>query len=152
MRSDFESKSLLSWRIRRNEHGRLLPRFKQRRNGEWCSDKLHQRAGKVDEKLARFVKQPYNEFRWLVNSSWRFNSSQVHGNADTLLEQVTWRENEMTIQQKYDAEDAAAALYIANLSLSLVLVIAFDQMRPTSFALRGFEAPVNQFADVTLVL
>ena len=152
MRSDFESKSLLSWRIRRNEHGRLLPRFKQRRNGEWCSDKLHQRAGKVDEKLARFVKQPYNEFRWLVNSSWRFNGSQVHGNADTLLEQVTWRENEMTIQQKYDAEDAAAALYIANLSLSLVLVIAFDQMRPASFEPRGFEAPVNQFADVALVL
>jgi hypothetical protein len=32
------------------------------------------------------------------------------------------------------------------------VVIAFDQMRPTSFALRGFESPLHQFARVTLVL
>lgn len=99
----------------------LLPRYQNRR-GEWCVDgKLHVRAAKVDEKFAEFLKQPYIEFRWLVNSSWRFNSSQVHGNADTLLEQVSRREHEITIEQKYDPEDAAEALYIANLSLSLVL-------------------------------
>jgi hypothetical protein len=56
-----------------------------------------------------------------VNSSWRFNSAHVHGNADTLLEQVSRSGNEITIDQKYDAEDAAEALYIANLSLALLL-------------------------------
>jgi Family of unknown function (DUF5677) len=105
----------------RKEYEDLLPRFEKRRNGEWCNAKLHQRAGKVDKKLAQFVKQPYNEFRWLVNSEWRFNGSHVHGNADTLLEQVGRRENEITIEQKYDAEDAAEALYAANFALSLVL-------------------------------
>jgi len=105
----------------RKEHEALLPRYQNRR-GEWCVDgKLHARAAKIDEKFAEFLKQPYIEFRWLVNSSWRFNSSQVHGNADTLLEQVSRREHEITIEQKYDPEDAAEALYIANLSLSLVL-------------------------------
>src|SRR6266478_331204 len=105
----------------RKEYEALLPRFKNRR-GEWCVDgKLHERTAKVDERFAKFVKAPYVEFLWLVNSSWRFNSSQVHGNADTLLEQVSRRENEITIEQKYDPEDTAEALYIANLSLSLVL-------------------------------
>jgi hypothetical protein len=60
----------------RKEYEELLPRFKDRRNGEWCVDaKLHERARKVDEKFAEFVKQPYNEFRWLVNSEWRFAGS-----------------------------------------------------------------------------
>jgi len=106
----------------RKEYEALLPRFEKRRSGEWCVDaKLHQRAGKVDEKLAEFVKQPYNEFRWLVNSEWRFDGSHVHGNADALLEQVSRSENVITIEQKYDAEDAAEALYAANLALALVL-------------------------------
>jgi Family of unknown function (DUF5677) len=56
----------------RKEYEALRPRFKDRRNGEWCVDaKLHARARNVDEKLAEFVKQPYIEFRWLVNSEWR---------------------------------------------------------------------------------
>ena len=106
----------------REEHENLGPRFKDRRNGEWCVDgKLHQRAAKVDEKLAEFIKQPYIEFRWLVNSEWRFAGSHVHGNADALLEQVSRSENVITIEQKYDPEDAAEALYSANFALSLVL-------------------------------
>jgi len=37
-------------------------------------------------------------------------------------------------------------------SLPIVaLVVAIDQMRPASLALGSFEAPENQFADVTLV-
>jgi len=35
---------------------------------------------------------------------------------------------------------------------SFRIVIAFDQMRPASFAFRGFEAPLDQFADIALVL
>ena len=106
----------------RQEYEALLPRFKARRNGEWCFDsKLHERARKVDEKFAEFVKQPYIEFRWLVNSEWRFAGSHVHGNADALLEQVSRSENVMTIEQKYDPEDAAEALYAANFGLNLVL-------------------------------
>jgi hypothetical protein len=106
----------------RKEYELLHPRFKDRRNGEWCVDaKLHERARKVDEKLAEFVKQPYVEFRWLVNSEWRFAGSHVHGNADALLEQVSRSENVITIEQKYDPEDAAEALYAANFALSLVL-------------------------------
>ena len=106
----------------REEYETLHPRFKDRRNGEWCVDaKLHERAAKVDEKLAEFVKQPYIEFRWLVNSEWRFAGSHVHGNADALLEQVSRSENGMTIEQRYDPEDAAEALYAANFALSLVL-------------------------------
>jgi hypothetical protein len=106
----------------RKEYNALHPRFKDRRNGGWCMDaKLHERARKVDEKLAEFVKQPYIEFRWLVNSEWRFAGSHVHGNADALLEQVSRSENVITIEQKYDPEDAAEALYAANFALSLVL-------------------------------
>jgi hypothetical protein len=106
----------------RQEYEALLPRFEARRNGEWCVDsKLHERARKVDEKLAEFVEQPYIEFRWLVNSEWRFAGSHVHGNADALLEQVSRSENVMTIEQRYDPEDAAEALYAANFAVSLVL-------------------------------
>jgi len=105
----------------RKEHETLLPRYENRR-GEWCADgKLLARAAKVDERLADFVKASYIEFRWLVNSSWRFNSAHVHGNADALLEQVSRSENVITIEQKFDAEDAAEALYIANLSIALLL-------------------------------
>jgi hypothetical protein len=104
----------------RREHDALLPRYKDRR-GEWCADgKLLARAAKIDERLAA-VKAPYIEFRWLVNSSWRFNSAHVHGNADALLEQVSRSGNEIIIEQKFDAEDAAEALYIANLSVALLL-------------------------------
>lgn len=56
-----------------------------------------------------------------MNSEWRFDGSYVHGNADALLEQVNRSENVITIEQKYDAEDAAEALYAANLALALVL-------------------------------
>jgi hypothetical protein len=79
------------------------------------------RARRVDSTMAEFVDQPYIEFRWLVNSEWRFAGSHVHGNADTLLEQVSRSENVITIEQKYDPEDAAEALYAANFALSLVL-------------------------------
>jgi Family of unknown function (DUF5677) len=106
----------------REEYEALRARFENRRNSEWCVDaKLHQRAAKVDDGFAEFLKQPYNEFRWLVNSEWRFAGSHVHGNADALLEQVSRSENGITIQQKFDAEDAAEALYAANFALSLVL-------------------------------
>ncbi len=83
--------------------------------------KLHERARRVDEKFSGFVKQPYIEFFWLVNSEWRFAGSHVHGNADALLEQVNRSENVMTIEQRYDPEDAAEALYAANFALCLVL-------------------------------
>lgn len=106
----------------RKDYEELHSRFKDRRKGEWCVDaKLHVRAAKVDEKLAEFLKQPYIEFRWLVNSEWRFAGSHVHGNADALLEQVSRSGNEITIEQKFDAEDAAEALYAANFGLTLVL-------------------------------
>jgi hypothetical protein len=69
------------------------------------------------------VKQPYFEFRWLVNSEWQFAGSHVHGNADALFEQVSRSENVITIEQSYDAEGAAEALYAANFALSLVLYL-----------------------------
>jgi hypothetical protein len=82
-----------------NEHEALHPRFKNRRNGEWCVDaNLHARARNVDEKLARIAKQPYIEFRWLVKSEWRFAGSQIHGSPDALLEQVSRSENVITIE------------------------------------------------------
>jgi len=106
----------------RKEYEALHARFKDRRKGEWCVDaKLHERARKVDGKLAELFQQPYIAFRWLVNSEWRFAGSHVHGNADALLEQVSQSENVITIEQRYDHEDAAEALYAANLALSLVL-------------------------------
>jgi hypothetical protein len=42
--------------------------------------------------------------------------------------------------------------YLRASGLTFQVVIVFDQMRPASFALRGFEAPLDQFADITLVL
>jgi hypothetical protein len=42
----------------RKEYEAVHPRFKNRRNGEWCVDaKLHEWARRVDERLAEFVKQ-----------------------------------------------------------------------------------------------
>jgi len=41
--------------------------------------------------------------------------SHVHGNVDALLEQVSQSENVITIEQKYDAEDAAEALLCGEL-------------------------------------
>lgn len=106
----------------RKEYEAHIARFKNRRNGEWCVDgKLYQRAAKVDEKFTEFAKRPHIEFRWLVNSEWRFAGSHVHGNADALVEQVSRSENEITIEQKYDPKDAAEALYSANFALSLLL-------------------------------
>lgn len=108
----------------RKQYDALYPRFKDRRNGEWCVDgPLHKRAAKVDEKLSEQLGQAYLEFRWLVNSSWRFASSDVHGMADTLLEQVNHSEGVVTIEQQHDPEEAAGTLYIANLAVSLALTL-----------------------------
>jgi hypothetical protein len=108
----------------RKEYEALHPRFKDRRNGEWCVDgQLHKRAAKVDEKLSEQLGQAYIEFRWLVNSAWRFASSDVHGMADTLLEQVSHSEGVITVEQKYEPEDAAGTLYTANLAVSLALTL-----------------------------
>ena len=106
----------------RLEHESLRPRFKDRRNGEWCADgQLHVRAAKVDEKLSEVLNRPSMEYRWMVNSEWRFASSHVHAMADSLLDQVSVAEGVITIEQKFDEEDAAAALYSANFALSLAL-------------------------------
>ncbi len=106
----------------RMESEALRLQFKDRRNGEWCVDgPLHKRAAKVDDKFSEAFKKPYIEFRWLVNSEWRFAGSHVHGTADTLLDQVSQVEGGITIEQKFDPVDAAAALYSANFALVLVL-------------------------------
>lgn len=108
----------------RKDYEALHPRFKDRRNGEWCADgQLHKRAARVDE----FLGQRYVEFRWLVNSEWRFASSGVHGMADTLLEQVSQSNGVTTIEQKYEPEEAATALYSTNFALALLLPL-FDAL------------------------
>jgi hypothetical protein len=112
----------------RKDYDALHTRFKDRRNGEWCVDgQLHKRAAKIDEILAQQLGQTYVEFRWLVNSEWRFASSHVHGMADTLLEQVTQAHGVITIEQTYEPEDAATALYSANFALALLLPL-FDAL------------------------
>lgn len=106
----------------RLEHEALYPRFKNRRAAEWCVDgQLYQRATRVDEEFAQKLEQTYVEFRWMVNSEWRFASSHVHAMADSLLDQVTQLEGVITIEQRFDPEDAASALYSANFALALVL-------------------------------
>jgi len=112
----------------RKDYDALHPRFKDRRNGEWCVDgQLHKRAAKVDESLGLRLGQDYVEFRWLVNSEWRFASSHVHGMADTLLEQVSQSDGVITVEQKYEPEEAATALYSANFALALVVPL-FDAL------------------------
>jgi hypothetical protein len=106
----------------RLEHESLRLRFKDRRNGEWCVDgQLHVRAARVDEKLSQVLNRPSFEYRWMVNSEWRFASSHVHSMADSLLDQVTMAEGTIVIEQKYVEEDASTALYSANFALSLPL-------------------------------
>jgi Family of unknown function (DUF5677) len=106
----------------RLESEALHPRFKDRRNGEWCvHGPLHRRAAKVDEQLAEKLECDYIEYRWMVNSEWRFAGSHVHGMADSILEQVTHSEGVITIEQTFDREDAATALYSANFALTLGL-------------------------------
>ena len=112
----------------RKDYDALHLRFKDRRNGEWCADgQLHKRAAKVDEVLGQQLPLAYVEFRWLVNSEWRFAGSHVHGMADTLLEQVSQSNGVITIEQKYEPEEAATALYSANFALALLLPL-FDAL------------------------
>ena len=104
----------------RRDHESLLPRFKGRRNAEWCFDgPLYKRASKVDERISQEFNEPYIEFRWLVNSEWRFASSHVHGTAESLIDQVTRVEGVTTIEQRFDPVDAAEGLYSANFGLGL---------------------------------
>lgn len=47
----------------RRDYDALHPRFKDRRNGEWCVDgQLHKRAAKVDEVLGQQLRLPYEQF------------------------------------------------------------------------------------------
>lgn len=110
----------------RMESDSLQSRFKGRRNGEWCADgQLHRRAAKVDEKLGINLELPsYAEFRWMVNSEWRFAGSHVHGMADALLDQLSHADGVTTIEQRFDRVDAAGALYSANFALALVVPLA----------------------------
>jgi hypothetical protein len=112
------------------EYESLHPRFKGRRTGQWCADgPLHKRAAKVDEKLSELFKKPHREFLWLVNSEWRLAGSHVHGMADSLLDQVSQgAEGGITIEQKFDPEDAATALYTANFALGLVLPLVDNSL------------------------
>jgi hypothetical protein len=106
----------------RLEHEALKPRFKGRANGEWCADrKLHERAAKVDKKLGEALNTKYGQFLWMVNTEWRFASSYVHGMSDSLLDQVSEVGGVITIEQKFDAEDAATALYSANFAIALCI-------------------------------
>jgi hypothetical protein len=110
------------------DYDALQTRFKDRRNGEWCVDgQLHKRAARVDQVFGQQLGQTYVEFRWMVNSEWRFASSHVHGMADTLLEQVSQADGVITVEQKYEPEEAATALYSANFALALLLPL-FDAL------------------------
>jgi len=106
----------------RKEFEGLRPRFKNRRNDGWCvDDQLHKRAARVDEEISQATQKEHTTFRWLVNSEWRFASSHVHGAADALVNQVSPLQNGITIEQKFDPEEAAQTIYCANFSLYLVL-------------------------------
>jgi uncharacterized protein DUF5677 len=106
----------------RAQYDLLHMRFKDRRNGEWCADgPLHERAKKVDDHIAGKLKQSYSQFRWLVNSEWRFSSSHVHGMADVLAEQISKQGEVVTIEQKFDPEEAAETMYCSNFALGLAL-------------------------------
>jgi hypothetical protein len=113
----------------RLEYESLRPRFKDRRTGEWSPDgPLYQRATKVDDKFSKAFEKPYTEFRWLVNSEWRFAGSHVHGMADSLLDQVSVVDGGITIEQKFDPVEAATALYSANFALVLVLPLVDNSL------------------------
>jgi hypothetical protein len=113
----------------RLEHEALKPRFKGRGNGEWCTDrKLYERAAKVDQKLGETWKRKCVEFLWMVNSEWRFASSYVHGTLDSLFDQVSEASGVITIEQKFDAEDAATALYSANFAIAVCMRLLDDSL------------------------
>jgi hypothetical protein len=57
----------------------------------------------------------------MVNSEWRFASSYVHGMADSFLDQVTESGGVITIEQKFDPQDAATALYSTNFAIALCI-------------------------------
>jgi hypothetical protein len=106
----------------RKEFEALRPRFKDRRNDGWgVDDQLYKRATRVDAIISQARQKEHTPFRWLVNSEWRFASSHVHGTADTLVNQVSQLADGITIEQKFDPEEAVGALYGANFALYLVL-------------------------------
>ncbi|SRR6266851_2568243 len=112
----------------RKEFEALRPRFEGRRNDGWCADdQLYKRAARVDEIISRARQEEHTTFQWLVNSEWRFASSHVHGAADALASQSSPVEGGITLEQKFNPEEAAQAVYCANFALYLVLPLV-DQL------------------------
>ncbi len=98
-------------------------RYEKSRSMDWCSKNLFQRASEID----KAVSADFNLLRVIVNSPWRKACAYVHGTASSITSRVTEQDGGIVIHRKFTEEEAAAALYAANLIMFALL--AFLDLR-----------------------
>jgi hypothetical protein len=98
-------------------------KFDERRGDKWCvDDALYKRAARIDAVVSAAKKEKLTDFRWLVNSIWRYASRYTHGTAGALANQVSEESTGIIIHRKYTHEEAARVLHSANGALYLILL------------------------------
>ena len=98
-------------------------RFENNRPMDWCSKPLFQRATEMD----KAVSKDFNLLRTIINSPWRKASAYVHGTASSITSRLRERDGGIVIHRQFTEEEAAAALYAANLIMFALL--AFVDLR-----------------------
>ena len=112
----------------RTQFEAVRSRFDGKHGDRWCPDeKLYKRAARVDERITEAAGEKRDDFQWLVNFVWGHVSAYVHGAANVLAQQVTGIADGVRIQRKYTFEEAAQALFSANLALYVAL-LPVDQL------------------------
>jgi hypothetical protein len=98
-------------------------RYEKNKNMDWCSKSLFERAKEIDTA----VSADFNLLRVIVNSPWRKASAYVHGTASSITSRVREQNSGIVIHRQFTEEEAAAALYAANLIMFALL--AFVDLR-----------------------
>jgi hypothetical protein len=131
--SEVEEKCRLRFEAIRN-------RFDDKRGDKWCvDDALYKRAARVDWEISKATGEQRSDFRWLVNSLWRYASMYTHGTAGALSEQVRQKGEAVIIHRKYAYDEAAKAVSAANYALyhvSLPVDVRLGGMNASELNLR----------------
>lgn len=98
-------------------------RFDGKRGDKWCADDaLYKRAAHIDAVVSASKQEKLTDFRWLVNSLWRYASTYTHGTAGALTHQLSEGSEGVIVQRTYSYDEAARVLLSTNAALYLVLL------------------------------
>ena len=100
------------------KYAAVRERYERNRNRDWCSDSLFERASKIDKAIGG----EFNLLRILVNSPWRKARAYVHGTASSITSRVREEAEGIVIRRRFTKEEAAAALFAANMVMFALLM------------------------------